>query len=196
MSGAQPGVPCVTAVSTDFLLPELDENVSGGDVLRVLVRQGDVLAVDQPVLELETDKATIEVPSSVQGLITEVRVRDGQKLKVGDVVLKVEGAQVQVAAPRMAPASASRPQLDEDVPAPEGADLHDDVAALPEPTSETPPVAGPVEFSLPSLGENVVGGDVLHMLVRVGDVVRIDQPVLELETDKATIEVPSSVAGR
>ena len=59
---------------TDFLLPELGENVATGDVLRVLVKAGDTLTKDQPVLELETDKATIEVPSSVAGQVKEIKV--------------------------------------------------------------------------------------------------------------------------
>ena len=61
-------------MATDFLLPNLGEQVAGGDVLRVLVNPGDTLKKDQPVLELETDKATIEVPSSVAGTVTEVKV--------------------------------------------------------------------------------------------------------------------------
>ena len=76
----------------DFTLPELGENVSAGDVLRVLVKPGDVVAKDQAVLELETDKATIEVPSSVAGRVTGVKVKTGDKVKVGQVVLSVESA--------------------------------------------------------------------------------------------------------
>jgi len=74
----------------DFTLPELGENVTAGDVLRVLVKPGDTLAKDQTVLELETDKATIEVPSSVAGRVTAVTVKAGDKVKVGQLVLSVE----------------------------------------------------------------------------------------------------------
>jgi pyruvate dehydrogenase E2 component (dihydrolipoamide acetyltransferase) len=73
----------------DFTLPELGENVSAGDVLRLLVKPGDTLAMDQPVLELETDKATIEVPSSVAGTVGEIKVKQGDKVKVGQVILTV-----------------------------------------------------------------------------------------------------------
>jgi len=73
----------------DFTLPELGENVSAGDVLRLLVKPGDTLAMDQPVLELETDKATIEVPSSVTGTVGEIKVKQGDKVKVGQVILTV-----------------------------------------------------------------------------------------------------------
>jgi pyruvate dehydrogenase E2 component (dihydrolipoamide acetyltransferase) len=76
---------------TDFVLPELGENIEAGDVLRILVKPGDKLEKDQPVLELETDKATIEVPSSVVGVVKEIKVKEGDKVKVGQAILSVEG---------------------------------------------------------------------------------------------------------
>jgi pyruvate dehydrogenase E2 component (dihydrolipoamide acetyltransferase) len=88
---------------SDFTLPELGENISAGDVLRVLVKAGDTLAKDQPVLELETDKATIEVPSSVAGTIGEIKVKPGDKVKVGQVILTVaDGDEAAAASPAKA----------------------------------------------------------------------------------------------
>src|SRR5215475_12751589 len=84
----------------DFTLPELGENIAAGDVLRVLVQPGDTLAKDQPVLELETDKATIEVPSTLAGKITEVKVKAGDKVKVGQAILSVEDGAGAAAAPQ------------------------------------------------------------------------------------------------
>jgi pyruvate dehydrogenase E2 component (dihydrolipoamide acetyltransferase) len=75
---------------TDFNLPELGENVTAGDVLRVLVKPGDTLKKDQPVLELETDKATIEVPSSISGQVKDIKVKAGDKVKVGQPILTVD----------------------------------------------------------------------------------------------------------
>jgi len=83
---------------TDFILPELGENVHGGDVLRVLVKPGDTVSNDQPVLELETDKATIEVPSSVSGTIGEVKVKVGEKVKVGQTIFTVAGGNASAGA--------------------------------------------------------------------------------------------------
>jgi pyruvate dehydrogenase E2 component (dihydrolipoamide acetyltransferase) len=74
----------------EFKLPELGENVTAGDVLRVLVKPGDGVTKDQPVLELETDKATIEVPSSVAGTVKDVKVKAGEKVKVGQPILVVD----------------------------------------------------------------------------------------------------------
>ena len=76
----------------EFTLPELGENVEKGDVIRVLVKPGDVVKADQAVLELETDKATIEVPTSVAGTVSEVKVKPGEKISVGQVVLVIDGA--------------------------------------------------------------------------------------------------------
>ena len=69
---------------TEFKVPELGENVATGDVTKVLVNVGDTIAREQPVIELETDKATIEVPSSVAGVVKEIRVKKGDKVKLPD----------------------------------------------------------------------------------------------------------------
>ena len=105
---------------TEFKVPELGENVATGDVTKVLVNVGDTIAREQPVLELETDKATIEVPSSVAGVVKEIRVKKGDKVKVGAVVLTVDAPSGNggsatngggaAAAPAPAAASAPAPQ--------------------------------------------------------------------------------------
>src|SRR6187455_1199720 len=77
---------------SEFILPNLGDGVAQGDVLKVLVKAGDAIKVDQPVLELETDKATIEVPSDVEGKVTEIKVKAGDKVKPGQAVLILEGA--------------------------------------------------------------------------------------------------------
>src|SRR5262245_10822008 len=101
-------------MATEFTLPELGENVAAGDVLRILVKAGDTLAKDQPVLELETDKATIEVPSSVAGKVSEIKVKVGEKVKVGQAILSVDGgaaadAPAKAAAPEPPKAAAAKP---------------------------------------------------------------------------------------
>jgi pyruvate dehydrogenase E2 component (dihydrolipoamide acetyltransferase) len=87
-------------VAVEFRLPELGENIDSGDLVRILVSVGDAIVKDQPVIELETDKATIEVPSTVSGRIKKVHVKQGAKVKVGDVILTVEDdAETKEAAP-------------------------------------------------------------------------------------------------
>jgi pyruvate dehydrogenase E2 component (dihydrolipoamide acetyltransferase) len=86
---------------TEFTVPELGENVASGDVAKVLVKVGDTVRLEQPVIELETDKATVEVPSSVAGVVTDVRVKKGDKVKVGAVIFTV-GDSAGAAAPAAA----------------------------------------------------------------------------------------------
>ena len=85
-------------MATEFKLPELGENITSGDLVKLLVKVGDTVAKDQAVLELETEKASIEVPSSVAGRVKEIHVKEGQKVKVGQVVLTLEEAGEQPAA--------------------------------------------------------------------------------------------------
>src|SRR5262249_54469216 len=82
--------PGTDPMATAFTLRELGDNVTAGDVVRVLVSPGDTIAKDQAVLELETDKATIEVPSSVAGAVKDIKVKKGDRIKVGQTVLTVD----------------------------------------------------------------------------------------------------------
>ena len=75
---------------TEFKLPELGENIDQGDLVRLLISPGANVIEGQPVMELETDKAVVEVPSSVTGTVKEIRVKEGQKIKVGQVIFTVE----------------------------------------------------------------------------------------------------------
>jgi pyruvate dehydrogenase E2 component (dihydrolipoamide acetyltransferase) len=94
---------------SDFTVPELGENVAGGDVAKVLVKVGDTVRREQPVIELETDKATVEVPSSVAGVVTDVKVKKGDKVKVGQVIFTVSDNGAGASASPQAPAQAAAP---------------------------------------------------------------------------------------
>ncbi len=90
-------------------LPELGENIEGGDVLRVMVKAGDQIKKDQSVLELETDKATIEVPSSSDGVVSDVKVKPGDKVKVGQTILVIEDSSVGAPSAKAEPPKAAQP---------------------------------------------------------------------------------------
>src|SRR5215471_16839781 len=81
----------------EFKLPELGENISQGDLVRLMVAPGATVATGQSVMELETDKAVVEVPSSVSGTVQEIRVKEGEKIKVGQVIFTVDGAETKSA---------------------------------------------------------------------------------------------------
>ena len=170
--------------SHEFKLPDLGENIEAGEVLSVLVSTGDQLEENQPVLELETDKAVIEVPSSVSGRVAEIHVGQGDRAAVGQLILTLEGA-----AGSESPAAAAEPASApaEETPPPQ---------AEPESPAPTAPTTGSrAELRLPELGEGVDGGDVIGILVGVGDHIDVDQPVIEIEIDKGVVEMPATVAG-
>jgi pyruvate dehydrogenase E2 component (dihydrolipoamide acetyltransferase) len=132
---------------TEFKIPELGENISAGDVVRVLVKAGDTIEKDQPVLELETDKATIEVPSSVSGTVQEVKVKQGDKVKVGQVVLTLgDGAAAEAPAKKAEPAKAEAAGGDAAAKAaPEGGKPKSAAAAAADAPKAKPQPAGAAE---------------------------------------------------
>ena len=178
----------------EFKLPELGENIEQGDLVRLMVAPGATVNAGQSVMELETDKAVVEVPSSVSGTVQEIRVKEGDKIKVGQVIFTVDGAEAksapangQVAAASKTASQPATPQK----PAPPKAQPAAPAAEVP---ASTPSSAGG-EFKLPELGENISQGDLVRLMIAPGAKVSEGQPVMELETDKAVVEVPSSISG-
>jgi pyruvate dehydrogenase E2 component (dihydrolipoamide acetyltransferase) len=178
-------------VTIEFKLPELGENIEKGDLVRLMIAPGAKIAEGDPVMELETDKAVVEVPSTVSGVVQEVRVKPGDKVGVGQVIFTVDsdGAAAGEAAAPAAPVAAAelRPAATATAAAGETA------AAVPE--APRPGGGASVEFKLPELGENIEQGDLVRLMIAPGATVSEGQPVMELETDKAVVEVPSSIGG-
>jgi pyruvate dehydrogenase E2 component (dihydrolipoamide acetyltransferase) len=184
----------------EFKLPALGENIEQGDLVRLMIVPGATVSEGQAVMELETEKAVVEVPSSVSGKVQEILVKEGDKIKVGQVIFTVDnhsGAAVAAAAPKSAtappaqrpsgePTAATRP---EPAPAPQSAPQ----AAPQRKRSTDAPAA--TEFRLQELGENISEGDLVRLMIAPGAKVSEGQPVMELETEKAVVEVPSSVSG-
>ena len=123
---------------SEFILPNLGDGVAQGDVLKVLVKPGDAIKIDQPVLELETDKATIEVPSNVEGKVTEIKVKAGDKVKPGQAVLTLEGAKGANGAKGASGAKAEAPRQ-ETAPAPEAPKAQEAPQALQAPEAPEAP---------------------------------------------------------
>lgn len=135
-------------MASEFKVPELGENVEKGDVVRVMVKAGDVIAVDQPVFELETDKATIEVPSTVAGTVLEMKIKQGDKVTPGQVVLTIQevqgskGPEVQESAPEVQ--ESKGPEV------PESKVVNIASARPTPPTPPTPPASAPAGPSAPA----------------------------------------------
>jgi pyruvate dehydrogenase E2 component (dihydrolipoamide acetyltransferase) len=192
---------------TEFKLPELGENIESGDLVRLMIKPGASIAEGEPVMELETDKAVVEVPSSVTGTIGEIRVKEGDKLRVGQVIFTVEnGAAPAPKSKRTAAQTGAGPASSASAspvsPSENSAKSVPAIPAQPAPASTPQPdrrakpaPAAPSEFKLPELGENIDSGDLVRLLISPGATVSEGQPVMELETDKAVVEVPSTVSG-
>jgi pyruvate dehydrogenase E2 component (dihydrolipoamide acetyltransferase) len=178
----------------EFKLPELGENIEQGDLVRLMVQPGAQINTGQSVMELETDKAVVEVPSSVSGTVQEIRVKEGDKIKVGQVIFTVDGAESK--APAASPArAAENPAPAQQAPPPPKETAHSPVPPAAPAATPAAPTSGPGEFKLPELGENISQGDLVRLMISPGTKVSEGQPVMELETDKAVVEVPSSVSG-
>jgi pyruvate dehydrogenase E2 component (dihydrolipoamide acetyltransferase) len=182
---------------TEFKLPELGENIDQGDLVRLMISPGAAITEGQAVMELETEKAVVEVPSTVSGVVKEIRVKEGEKIKVGQVIFTFEnGASGSVA---RAPSPAKEPKAQQAAasasatkasPAEPPATVQRERRAAP-----ASPSPAATEFKLPELGENISQGDLVRLMISPGTKVSEGQPVMELETDKAVIEVPSSISG-
>jgi pyruvate dehydrogenase E2 component (dihydrolipoamide acetyltransferase) len=176
----------------EFKLPALGENIEQGDLVRLMIAPGAAVSEGQAVMELETDKAVVEVPSSVSGTVREVLVKEGQKIKVGQVVFTADsnGAAAAVSEnPRPAESAADTVEKPQP-PAP----MAPDSQPVPEATRSLDAFPAS-EFRLQELGENISQGDLVRLMIAPGAKVSEGQPVMELETDKAVVEVPSTVSG-
>lgn len=132
-------------MAVEFKLPELGENIESGDVVSVLVKEGDTISADQSVLELETDKATVEVPSNVGGKVTKVHVAEGDQVRVGQTVLSLEAAEQAQETPAEEPEPES-PEPEAARAAPEAAAAEPEPEEAPEPTG---PVKEPLKVARP-----------------------------------------------
>src|SRR5665648_31836 len=226
-------------MSDSVQMPALGESVTEGTVTRWLKQVGDPVAVDEPLLEVSTDKVDTEIPSPVAGTLLEILVAEDETVAVGVPLARIgsadeigagdggeDGAQAEAqpepeaaAEPEPEPEAAAEPGPEAAAePEPEQAEPEPEAAAEPadaetteaEPAAAEPADAEPAEAQaaevqpsggatedvrMPALGESVTEGTVTRWLKQVGDTVAVDEPLLEISTDKVDTEVPSPVAG-
>ncbi|MDP9908356.1 pyruvate dehydrogenase E2 component (dihydrolipoamide acetyltransferase) [Variovorax boronicumulans] len=156
-------------------------------VIEVLVKVGDTVKAEQSLITVESDKASMEIPSSTAGVVKEIKVAVGDKVKEGSVVLVVEaeGAAAAAPAPAAAPAAAAPAAAAPAAAAPAP------VAAAP---AAAPAASGPVDIKVPDIGD-FKDVAVIELLVKVGDTIAAEQSLITVESDKASMEIPSSAAG-
>ncbi|MFL6099734.1 MAG: 2-oxoglutarate dehydrogenase, E2 component, dihydrolipoamide succinyltransferase [Actinomycetales bacterium] len=210
-------------------MPALGESVTEGTVTRWLKQVGDTVAVDEPLLEVSTDKVDTEIPSPVAGTLQEILVGEDATVPVGaDLAVIGDGAapsadatEEQPAeqreqpaeppsaeqpseasaeqpseAPAEQPAAAAQPEeSQEDVPEPSAAEQQGSEPAARQPAHRGPSDGSGTTVTMPALGESVTEGTVTRWLKAEGDTVEVDEPLLEVSTDKVDTEVPSPAAG-
>ena len=205
-------------MATSVTLPELGESVTEGTVTRWLKQVGDEVAVDEPLLEISTDKVDTEIPSPAAGTLLEQKVAEDETVEIGAELAVIgeagesagggdSGDQTEEA--DEAPAEEAKAEEPEPEPEkdpepekesePESAESDDtggsDQAAEQEPHLDTKQTGEGTAVTLPELGESVTEGTVTRWLKEVGDDVAVDEPLLEISTDKVDTEIPSPVAG-
>ena len=205
---------------TNVTLPEVGDNIEQGTVVTVLVKPGDSITEGQPIIEIETDKAVVEVPASAGGTVAEVRVKEGETVKVGGVILtladgvapaagsaqpeKTQDSTEEEDSAALAPDAATAQQVaqaqqqSQKEQAAPGASAPAAPAAQPAPAqaaAQSAPASGAQEVTLPEVGDNIEQGTVVTVLVKPGDTIAEGQPIIEIETDKAVVEVPASAGG-
>jgi 2-oxoglutarate dehydrogenase E2 component (dihydrolipoamide succinyltransferase) len=187
-------------MSTSVVLPALGESVTEGTVTRWLKNVGDTVAVDEGLLEISTDKVDTEIPSPIAGVIEEILVQEDETVEVGAVLVKIGDGSGASSAPSEPAESAPAEAAAAPQPAAEAESAAEAAPpAEPEPAAAEPAAApaasGGHEVVLPELGESVTEGTVTRWLKQVGDEVAVDEPLLEISTDKVDTEIPSPVAG-
>lgn len=174
--------PAASGATQEIEVQVPDIGVEKATVAEILVKVGDEIAENDSLVLLESDKASVEVPSTATGTVVSIAIKEGDTVQEGVVLLKLKTAGGASAVPEQAPAASST-----NAPAKESA------AETAQPATESNAPAGDVEVNVPDLGVDKAA--VAEILVKVGDKITKDESIVVVESDKATVEVPSSVSG-
>ncbi|MCF3935983.1 2-oxoglutarate dehydrogenase complex dihydrolipoyllysine-residue succinyltransferase [Acuticoccus sp. M5D2P5] len=172
---------------TDIRVPNLGESVTEATISQWYKSQGDAVAADEPLLELETDKVTVEVPAPAAGTLSEITAKSGETVEVGALLGQIADGAGAAAKP------AESPKPSEAKPAEKPAETEQKADTAPAPAAANGGAA--TEVKVPTLGESVTEATVSQILKKEGESIGADEPFIELETDKVSVEVPAPVAG-
>ena len=180
--------PAASGDATDVEMPELGESVTEGTITQWLKSVGDTVEVDEPLLEVSTDKVDTEIPSPVAGTLVEILADEDDTIDVGAVIARIGDGNAK-------PAASDKKEdpkeelKQEEAPKEEAAEAESD-------SDDAPAASGDAtDVEMPELGESVTEGTITQWLKSVGDTVEVDEPLLEVSTDKVDTEIPSPVAG-
>lgn len=174
-------------MATEIKVPDMGESVTEGTVARWFKKVGEAIAADEPLVEIETDKVTVEVPAPSSGVLSEIKAEEGVDVEVGSVIGAIDES--ATAAPSAG--------TSDDAPAQSAADKPADKPASDAATSggAASGEGDAIDITVPDLGESVAEGTVGRWLKKVGDSFEADEAIVEIETDKVTAELPAPSAG-
>jgi pyruvate dehydrogenase E2 component (dihydrolipoamide acetyltransferase) len=180
---------------TDVIMPQMGESIFEGTITKWLKKQGDTVQRDEPLFEISTDKVDAEIPSPASGVLTEVKIAEGNTVQINTVVGVIGDADGQPAAAPSTPAPARTPE--KPPAAPPNANIDPPSASnSPAPVAEA--AASPASLTdviMPQMGESIFEGTITKWLKKPGDTVQQDEPLFEISTDKVDAEIPSPAAG-
>ncbi|MDN8597773.1 biotin/lipoyl-containing protein, partial [Corynebacterium tuberculostearicum] len=171
--------------AADVEMPELGESVTEGTITQWLKSVGDTVEVDEPLLEVSTDKVDTEIPSPVAGTLVEILADEDDTIEVGEVIARIGDENAT------ASSSEAKPEPQEEKKEEPKAEEKEDKKA----DSSNGGSGDAADVEMPELGESVTEGTITQWLKSVGDTVEVDEPLLEVSTDKVDTEIPSPVAG-
>jgi 2-oxoglutarate dehydrogenase E2 component (dihydrolipoamide succinyltransferase) len=180
-------------MTVQITVPALGESVTEATVAKWLKKVGDTVEIDEPLVELETDKVSLEVPAPSAGVLSEILVADGTDVAVGTVLGSVDES-----AAAAKPAAKAKKADTKKAEAKKAEAKKPAAVEAPVPAAKGNGSGGgaaSIDIVVPAVGESVTEGTIAKWLKQVGDAVAVDDPLVELETDKATVEIPSTVAG-
>ena len=179
--------PAASGSATDVAMPELGESVTEGTITQWLKSVGDTVEVDEPLLEVSTDKVDTEIPSPVAGTLTEILADEDDTVDVGAIIARIGDGNAAPAASSEKEEAKEEPKAEEKAE-PKAEEKKEEASAPAASGSAT-------DVAMPELGESVTEGTITQWLKSVGDTVEVDEPLLEVSTDKVDTEIPSPVAG-
>jgi len=173
---------------TDVIMPQMGESIFEGTITKWLKKPGDTVQQDEPLFEISTDKVDAEIPSPAAGVLSEIKITEGNTVQINTVVGVISDASGN-AAPAKTATVAPDASGKEPPPAPSA-------AATPAPTpAATTTSAAPIDVIMPQMGESIFEGTITKWLKKPGDTVQQDEPLFEISTDKVDAEIPSPAAG-
>ena len=177
---------------TDVIMPQMGESIFEGTITKWLKKPGDTVQRDEPLFEISTDKVDAEIPSPASGVLTEVKIAEGNTVQINTVVGVIGDADGKPAA-----AAPSTPEAPAPAPSPARSPEKIDPPSAsnsPAPAAEAAP-ASLTDVIMPQMGESIFEGTITKWLKKPGDTVQQDEPLFEISTDKVDAEIPSPAAG-